>query len=489
MLFVNCYLHNNNEKYVNINVFVAETDIMSEKGDYLSYLSQVLWNFQQNGTLCDVVLTVNGQEVKAHKVILAASSEYFKQTLNSMTPDKCLLCLDNTPVLSQVLLGLLQYLYTGILSLTEENVHMILQGAEHLKIVNAEKLCRTFLQNIMPKQIVTGLNNDSQLDESFNTIDTHQSDSNSSFKYNNSDVSQKALKRRKVKPVKYASKCNSRKNKSLKSEHKKDENITDTEEKENAVNRHVICAKCKLILPVEEIEQHIIRCEYQDPKPKEENVECPKCSKQFMASQIKTHIGKCRRNVENVLLACEKCEEIFSSKRALATHTRNQHQTIKAEKPVPKYQCEFCNEIFRLKRTYSAHVRHEHKQHNRSSLKPDKKLQCGSKRRGPYSCDHDACDKVFKDRRVLKHHQYKDHGLKDEACPIYKCTVSTIDYKIFDCQVHDLWCWNISWFMVLEYFLVYSTRIFHGIRICQFIIAEYVCFVILPYVKSQPTCT
>ena len=38
----------------------------------------VLESLKVSGALCDVILVVAGQEFKAHKVILAASSPYFK---------------------------------------------------------------------------------------------------------------------------------------------------------------------------------------------------------------------------------------------------------------------------------------------------------------------------------------------------------------------------------------------------------------------------
>jgi len=119
---------------------------MGDTGDYLNYLSQVLWYFQQTGTLCDVVLKVEGQEVKAHKVILAASSQHFKHALSSLAHDNCQLSVDR--VSTEILLDLLQFLYTGILTLDEANVHKILQGAQHLQIENAEKLGKTFQEGL-----------------------------------------------------------------------------------------------------------------------------------------------------------------------------------------------------------------------------------------------------------------------------------------------------------------------------------------------------
>jgi hypothetical protein len=44
---------------------------------------QTLFELQSTGCLCDVTLAVNGDEIRAHKVVLASSSLYFRYTCSS----------------------------------------------------------------------------------------------------------------------------------------------------------------------------------------------------------------------------------------------------------------------------------------------------------------------------------------------------------------------------------------------------------------------
>ena len=39
---------------------------------------QTLFELQKTGTLCDVTVVVNGDEIRAHKVVLASASPYFR---------------------------------------------------------------------------------------------------------------------------------------------------------------------------------------------------------------------------------------------------------------------------------------------------------------------------------------------------------------------------------------------------------------------------
>ena len=45
---------------------------------YPTCLLQNLFELQQSACLCDVTIDVNGEEIKAHKAILASASPYFR---------------------------------------------------------------------------------------------------------------------------------------------------------------------------------------------------------------------------------------------------------------------------------------------------------------------------------------------------------------------------------------------------------------------------
>jgi hypothetical protein len=47
-------------------------------GVYPTCLLQNLFELQETASLCDVTLAVDGNEIRAHKVVLASASPYFR---------------------------------------------------------------------------------------------------------------------------------------------------------------------------------------------------------------------------------------------------------------------------------------------------------------------------------------------------------------------------------------------------------------------------
>jgi|SRR6218665_1650379 len=56
--------------------FLQQTE-MSENNHFVQ-IGKTLYQFQQEGFLCDTVLQVDGNEYKAHSVVLASASAFFK---------------------------------------------------------------------------------------------------------------------------------------------------------------------------------------------------------------------------------------------------------------------------------------------------------------------------------------------------------------------------------------------------------------------------
>ena len=94
--------------------------------NHVKQLSQDIGNLFQNTDYCDLKLIVEGVEFKAHRIILAARSEYFRALLFSgMKETNC-----DSIVINEARPGafrlLLQYIYTGKISFRNEKEELLI---------------------------------------------------------------------------------------------------------------------------------------------------------------------------------------------------------------------------------------------------------------------------------------------------------------------------------------------------------------------------
>lgn len=105
--------------------------------------------FRQENTLCDVVLVVNGVEIRAHKLILAACSRYFKGMFTrNMRESK----LDRIEILEPNITAesmgvLVEFAYSCSLLLTKCNVQSVLVTAVFLEMNHVIDACAIFLEH------------------------------------------------------------------------------------------------------------------------------------------------------------------------------------------------------------------------------------------------------------------------------------------------------------------------------------------------------
>lgn len=103
-----------------------------------------LWRQQQ---LCDVVLSVDGHQFHAHKIVLDGCSPYLRAmfTNGMLESDKDWVEIRGTD--HQTMAFLLEFMYCGSIEITVENVQTILQGASLLGLHSLRNLCAHFLQS------------------------------------------------------------------------------------------------------------------------------------------------------------------------------------------------------------------------------------------------------------------------------------------------------------------------------------------------------
>ncbi|XP_077991167.1 kelch-like protein 26 [Glandiceps talaboti] len=113
-----------------------------------------LHTLQEELTLCDVVLKIGERQFQAHRVVLAALSDYFRAMFSGMLRESKedvieLKDISITPESFQVLLN---YCYSAELDLTIANVFEILGAAHHLNISSAMECCCEFIKEQFDEQ-------------------------------------------------------------------------------------------------------------------------------------------------------------------------------------------------------------------------------------------------------------------------------------------------------------------------------------------------
>lgn len=119
---------------------------------HLSLLHQ-LNAYRQDCQLCDVELVVSGHSVPAHRAVLAARSKYFEGMFLSSFRERSGSAVDLTNSIEnpEVLALIIDYMYTGKITITSTNLHGVLAGANLLLIEQLLSICSQYLlRNLSP---------------------------------------------------------------------------------------------------------------------------------------------------------------------------------------------------------------------------------------------------------------------------------------------------------------------------------------------------
>ena len=106
--------------------------------DFNSNVSKSFIKLRNENEFFDVALVSDDQKlISAHKVVLSASSEYFKNILKQQKHPNPLLCLEG--ISSTELNDILDYVYHGEVNINQEDLDRFLKIAERLKLFENKK--------------------------------------------------------------------------------------------------------------------------------------------------------------------------------------------------------------------------------------------------------------------------------------------------------------------------------------------------------------
>ncbi|XP_059374666.1 transcription regulator protein BACH2-like isoform X2 [Carassius carassius] len=107
---------------------------------------------RKQDVLCDVTVLVEGREIRAHRAVLAACSQYFSLLLRGQREHEPIINLPQK-ITEKGFVPLLQFAYTAKLLLNKDNIHNVMCCAEFLGMHNLEDSCFRFLQTQMKSEV------------------------------------------------------------------------------------------------------------------------------------------------------------------------------------------------------------------------------------------------------------------------------------------------------------------------------------------------
>ncbi|XP_041115220.1 uncharacterized protein LOC121320712 [Polyodon spathula] len=113
---------------------------------------------RDEGLFCDITLIVDGATYSAHKAVLAAVSEYFKEMFTEMdSTSNHKSAVDLTGFSPDSFLPLLEFSYTSTLSLKLENLTEICAMARHFRMWSVVELCKGIQKEQMDNKDYPGI--------------------------------------------------------------------------------------------------------------------------------------------------------------------------------------------------------------------------------------------------------------------------------------------------------------------------------------------
>ncbi|NWZ69032.1 ZBT8A protein, partial [Acrocephalus arundinaceus] len=119
-----------------------------EISSHQSHLLEQLNEQRKQDLFCDCNILVEGKVFKAHRNVLFASSGYFKMLLSQSSKETSQPTIATFEVFSpETFMVILDFVYSGVLSLTGQNVIEVMSAASYLQMTDILNVCKTFIKS------------------------------------------------------------------------------------------------------------------------------------------------------------------------------------------------------------------------------------------------------------------------------------------------------------------------------------------------------
>ncbi|XP_043244358.1 kelch-like ECH-associated protein 1B isoform X2 [Amphibalanus amphitrite] len=124
---------------------------------YLTDAFKTMFKMRGDGLLTDVILELESEEVRAHKLVLAAASPYFKAMFTSGLRESSMSSIKLQGVCSYTFSRLLLFAYTGEITVNEQTVCALLPAATMFQMQHVIEVCCNFLKNQLEPSNAIGI--------------------------------------------------------------------------------------------------------------------------------------------------------------------------------------------------------------------------------------------------------------------------------------------------------------------------------------------
>eukprot|EP00794_Sanderia_malayensis_P012365 gene12365-13635_t len=102
---------------------------------------------RKDGILCDVVIKCGTNSIIAHKVVLAAASQYFCAMFSNGMSESQLYEIELKDLDYESMNVLVDYTYTGVLKIQNDNAQSVLEASDLLQFKNVKQCCSEYIKN------------------------------------------------------------------------------------------------------------------------------------------------------------------------------------------------------------------------------------------------------------------------------------------------------------------------------------------------------
>ena len=131
--------------------------LSSEPSRHVKHLLERVQTQRRNDHLCDVTVFVKDKYFKAHKVLLTASSPFFRKLLTSgmRESNEDVIKIELDEATEDIMEDVLSYIYTGDVLITDERAHNLIATADYLLLPGLKTMASNFIKkNLTPKNCI-----------------------------------------------------------------------------------------------------------------------------------------------------------------------------------------------------------------------------------------------------------------------------------------------------------------------------------------------
>lgn len=112
---------------------------------------------RKENSMCDATLSVGGKEFPVHRNVLSASSAYFQVMFTSGMAESFLHHVEIHGIQADIFGVILDFIYTGKVEVSEDNVQQLLPASKMLQIEDIEIICCDFLKHELDSSNCVGI--------------------------------------------------------------------------------------------------------------------------------------------------------------------------------------------------------------------------------------------------------------------------------------------------------------------------------------------